>query len=102
MNKKINGKTYNTETAKLIASRDNGLGRHEIEYVEEELYKKETGEYFLYGHGGAMSRYAQPAECDNWTGGAEIIPFTVDEAKKWMKGNASADDYIAEFGGVEE
>ena len=49
---------YNTETAKLIASRDNGLGSHELYYVREELYRKKTSEYFLHALGGAMSGYS--------------------------------------------
>ena len=102
MKKIINGKMYNTETAKLIASCDNGLGCHELYYVCEELYKKKTGEFFLLGTSGSGGMYAQPAEGGFSASGSEIIPYTVGKAKKWLEENASADAYIAAFGEVEE
>ena len=61
MKKIINGKMYNTETAKEIGSWNNGRYRSDFYYVGETLYKKKTGELFVFGEGGAASRYAEIA-----------------------------------------
>lgn len=101
MKKIINGKMYNTEIAKEIATWNNSYNRGDFNYCEETLYKKKTGEYFLYGEGGALSRYARSCGSSGSCGGSEFIPFSKTEAKEWMESNADADDYIAEFGEVE-
>lgn len=58
MKKIIDGKTYNTETAKVVSVSCNGEYGN-MSYVEETLYKKKTGEYFLYGISGANGKYAE-------------------------------------------
>ena len=102
MKKIIEGKLYNTETAKMIGEGGNGRGRNDFSYYEEELYIKRTGEYFLYGCGGAMSRYAESCGQNTWTGGESIIPMTEKEAREWAEENIYADDYMEIFGEVEE
>lgn len=100
MKKIINGKMYNTETAKLIGDwYDYYPG--DFRYVREELYVKKTGEYFIYGVGGAMSRYAE-RDGDGRCGGCAIVPYTVSEAKEWVEKYCSADTYIEIFGEPEE
>lgn len=101
MKKIIDGKLYNTETAKKIATWSNTYGHGDFKYCEETLFKKKTGEYFLYGEGGALSKYARSCG-NNSCGGNEFIPLSENEAKEWMEIHADADDYIAEFGEVEE
>ena len=102
MKKIINGKMYNTETAKKVATWDNGYPYGDFHYCEETLYKKKTGEYFFYGEGGPLSKYARSCGNDDWCGGDEFVPLSENEAREWMEKNADADDYIAEFGEVEE
>lgn len=70
MKKIIKSKVYDTDTAQLIYS-----GR-------EELYRKKTGEYFIYD-------------------GQSIAPIEYDAARQWMKQSASDTDYIKEFGETE-
>ena len=53
----INGRMYDTETAEKIAGWDNGIYGRDFRSCEETLYKKKTGEYFIYGSGGADSKY---------------------------------------------
>ncbi len=48
MKKIINGKRYDTETAKLIGS-DGYSNPSDFNYWSEDLYQKKTGEFFLYG-----------------------------------------------------
>lgn len=50
MKKIINGKAYNTETAKELGSYWNGYPHGDFSYVCETLYVKRTGEYFLHSH----------------------------------------------------
>ncbi|WP_314944901.1 hypothetical protein [Olsenella uli] len=101
MRKIINGKAYDTETAHEVG----GWGRGsygDFDSVEETLYRKKTGEYFIYGHGGARTRYAKTDELGDWTGGSEIIPVSLDRARKWAEGHLDADEYETEFGPVSE
>ena len=51
MKKIINGRKYDTETAKHIGSRSEGQPGN-FEYFTEDLYLKKTGEFFLLGDGG--------------------------------------------------
>ena len=97
----INGKLYNTDTAKEIGYYQYGDGG-DFNYLYEALYKKRTGEFFLYGCGGANTCYG--VECGNRcrSGGEEIIPYSEAEAKEWAEKYLSADTYITTFGEVEE
>lgn len=102
MKKIINGKKYDTETAKLLVSEGNGLGHRDFSYCEETLYQKRTGEFFLYGEGGPMTKYAQRVDMNSWSGGERIIPITDDEARRWAEKHASVDAYERIFGEAEE
>lgn len=97
----INGKMYNTETAKEIASYWNGCGGTDFGRVDETLYLKKTGEYFLYGKGGPYSKYRE-SNMGYWTWGEEFIPMSEEKAKEWCMENLEADEYIAIWGEVEE
>ena len=102
MKKIINGKKYDTETAECLGSDSYGGGCRDFHYWEEELYRKRTGEFFLYGEGGPMSRYAETIGANEWSGGSRIMPMTWDEARKWAEEHLSADDYEGIFGEIEE
>lgn len=92
MNKVINGKRYSTETAHFCGDRE--YGNHgDLDHVYEVLYQKRTGEFFLYGAGGARSKYAKATGTNDWYGGEKIIPLTDDEAKKWAEKYLDGEDY---------
>lgn len=59
MKKIIRGLMYNTETAKEMGWWSNGYSCNDFSYEEEHLYKKRTGEFFIYGWGGPKSKYAR-------------------------------------------
>lgn len=102
MKKIINGKKYDTETAKWIGGRTNGLYSNDLYYFSEDLYQKRTGELFLYGEGGPGSKYSSPCGA-GWTCGDEvIIPFSLKEAKKWGEKYLNVDVYESLFGEVVE
>lgn len=101
MKKIINGKKYDTETAQAMGSYDINATTS-FEYVEETLYRKRTGEFFLLGHGGPKTRYAVSTGGGNWSGGTQILPLSWEEARAWAEEHLDAATYEAIFGEVEE
>ena len=101
MKKILNGKLYDTNTANFCGCDSNGYGVGDYLYYSESLYRKKNGEFFLYGTGGAGTKY-----CENHgntrSGGDMIIPYTEEEAKEWASEHISVDDYMELFGAVEE
>lgn len=101
MKRIIKGKMYNTETAANVGCWDNGLYCNDLYYCSETLYKKRTGEYFLYCEGGAGSRYSE--RDGNFTCyGETIMPLSLQDAKEWVERELNADTYVELFGEVEE
>jgi len=102
MKKIINNKVYDTNTAKEVGSYSNGGTWRDFNHIEETLYKKKTGEFFLFGEGGPATRYAEPEGQNSWSGGSRIMPMTYDEAREWAEKNLDADEYEEIFGTIEE
>lgn len=102
MKKVINGKLYNTETAKKVASWYSSYARNDFHYYEEELYQKKTGEFFLYGEGNAASPYSRSCGQNEWCGGERIEPLTYKEAQKWAEDHLDGDEYCEIFGEPDE
>lgn len=102
MKKIINGKMYNTDTAKELAGWPSPGGWGDFSHYEETLYQKRTGEFFLYGEGGPMTRYAESAGQNQWRGGSKIIPLAWEDAREWAENKLDADDYEEIFGEVSE
>ncbi len=102
MKKIINGKKYDTETAKEVARHSGGGSTSDFSYWCQTLYRKRTGEFFLYGEGGPMTGYARSCGDNSWGWGDEIIPLTEKKAKQWVERNLDGDEYEAIFGEVEE
>lgn len=102
MKKIINGKRYDTETAEYIGSTSWGDGPSDFNHWSEELYRKRTGEFFLYGEGGANSKYREEISMNSWSGGEKIIPLTDDEAREWAEEYLDAEEYEKLFTVTEE
>ena len=102
MKKIINGKVYDTEKAKKVASWYSDYARNDFHYYEEELYKKKTGEFFLYGEGNAASPYSRGCGQNEWCGGEKIVPLTFKEAQDWAEKHLDGDEYCAIFGEPDE
>jgi len=101
MKKIISGKMYNTETAEVIDSWDNGLGYNDFNNIDETLYKKKTGEFFIEGNGGAATKYSVHSG-NTSSGSSNIIPLTEDEVKEWLEEHSTAEKYEKLFGIVSE
>lgn len=102
MKKIINGKVYDTDTAKKLGSYENMADYRNFHYFCEALYQKRTGEYFLHGEGGPMTQYARTIDQNSWSGGEKIMPLSVEAARKWAEEHLDADDYAAAFGMPDE
>lgn len=102
MKKVINGKLYNTDTAKGMGSYENMADVRSFSHFEETLYRKKTGEFFLYGEGGPASKYAERVEQNTWSGGCDIIPLAFETARQWAEDHLDADRYQEIFGEVSE
>ena len=101
MRKVIRGKLYDTDTATMVAEWSDGYPR-DFRYVSETLYRKRTGEYFVHGEGGPMSRYAESRGQNQYVGGEAIRPLSYDEAREWTEAHADVDVYESEFGVPDE
>lgn len=101
MKKIIGGKLYNTDTARRLASWDNGEYYSSFDLVCEALYQKKTGEFFIYGEGGARTKYAK-CTSNLWSGGEAILPVSYEDARKWAEEHISADMYEEIFGKISE
>ena len=101
MKKIINNKVYDTDTAKELASwsSDNA---NRLDYIDETLYRKKTGEYFLLGEGGPRTQYAREAGTNSWSSGDRIMPMTYQEASDWAQSRLSGEKYEELFGAVRE
>lgn len=102
MKKIINGRVYDTEKAKELGTYANYGSWRDFNHLEETLYRKKTGEYFLFGEGGPTTKYAEAEGQNSWTGGRRIMPMTYGEAKAWAEEHLTADEYEAIFGEIVE
>lgn len=101
MKKIINGRLYNTETAKPVGSASYSYPG-DFQHWSEDLYLKKTGEFFIHGTGGALSKYSRSAGGNTITGGEKIIPLSPEEAKEWAEKYLTAEEYEEVFGEVKE
>ena len=92
MKKIINGKMYNTETAKCLSEWCNGH-YGDLTYVEETLYRKRTGEYFLYGLSGAADKIADAIELLYQSQGEDVLVNTGYYDPEEDKRNNEEDQY---------
>lgn len=98
MIKSIEGKTYNSSSAKLIGYWTNAeTVEGDANFIYEALHRKRTGEYFLHGKGGPATRYGKRSKGASWKKSESIIPLTKQQAKDWAKEHLSDAEYEMEF-----
>lgn len=98
MKKIINGKVYDTDTARELGIWTNTWDHRSWTYEHESLYVKRTGEYFLFGEGGPQTKYAESTSDNQWSGGQKILPLSPSKAREWAEEHLTADEYEAAFG----
>ncbi len=102
MNKVINGKRYDTYTAKDVGSWENMYDASNCDWQRETLYLKRTGKFFLHCEGGARTPYAR-SYADGSAGWGEVIrPLGYLEARKWAEERLSGDECEAVFPSIDE
>ena len=102
MKKIINNKLYDTDTAKEMGRWSNMADSRNFHWFHEILYRKRTGEYFLYGEGGPMTQYSVSISDNSWSGGEKIIPLSSAKAREWAEEHLDADEYAEIFGMPDE
>lgn len=98
MKKIIKGKVYDTETAHMVADWSSDYAVNDFHYYAEELYRKKTGEFFLYGIGNAASPYSRSCGQNEWCGDEKIVPISFEEAQEWLENKGTAEQYAEVFG----
>lgn len=102
MKKIIDGKLYDTETALKIACYYSDDSPAAPTCLQETLYRKKTGEFFLHGKGGSESKYAKLKGGKQWCGAEAIIPLTYEAAQSWAEKNLDTIQYEEIFGPIAE
>lgn len=102
MKKIIEGRVYNTDTAELVGEWANTYNTRDFNFCIEKLYRKKTGEFFIHGRGGAMSKYAVSVGSNTMCGSEQIRPISFEYAKRWAEEKLTADEYEKLFGEVAE
>lgn len=98
MQRVINRKLYDTESAEKIVTYAPNTDRGDFNYLVETLYKTSDGEYFLHGEGGAATRWAEPIPGGGKTSGASIETFSEEEAVDWCENReVNGEIIVAEF-----
>ena len=96
MEKVINGKRYDTETAEQIAAASySHYG--DSQYWCEGLYRTKKGDWFLVGEGSAMSRYSRAVGQNEVGGGSAITPLTKSDALAWLEDHTEDSEAYEEY-----
>lgn len=102
MKKIIKGKCYDTEKAELVGYWCNTGDTRDFYHIRERLFRKSSGEFFLFGSGGPCTKYAVSEGTNSCCGSSKIIPLTWDEAREWAEEYLDGDEYEKIFGEVAE
>ena len=86
-----------TATAKKLAEWDEN-GTDPLNYIAEALYRKKTGEFFVFGDGGANTKYARIGRLKVFEPGSAILPMSLEQAKEWALDRLPKNEYDDIFG----
>ena len=75
---------YDTDTAERIWHWDNGRDNRDFHQCDETLCKTPNGRWFLWGCGGAASRWSSQ-HGDNFGAGEGLCALSPDEALEWLE-----------------
>lgn len=100
MQRVINGKRYNTETATEVCSWSDGQGRGDFNWHSTALYRTPKGAWFVSGEGGPMSQWRRRVG-DMWSGGDGLNPVDKDDARMLLEQHGTPEQ-CAEFFAVED
>lgn len=101
MRQVIQGKIYDTETARHLFGWDNGANYGDFKHRSKDLYVTKKGTYFLYHIGGAMTDMSKSYGDNSWGGSSAIEIISVEDAKAFLESHGGSDVLIEEFGAEE-
>ena len=87
----IDGKLYNTTTAKEIAEIDNisqDVNYGSFGYFCESIHLTKNGAWFLYGYGGCQTQY---------NNSGTITPLSNKEAMEWLEKHDEVEALLKHF-----
>ena len=90
MKKIINGKRYDTETATHVANMWNGYPRNDSRFEDTDLYLTKSGNWFLAGSGGPMSRWSETIGNAS-AFGSGIQPSDADDVREMLERESRTD-----------
>jgi hypothetical protein len=85
MQRVIEGKVYDTETAEPLHTFEPIHDTGDFHYFIETLYVTTKGSFFVAGEGGAMSPYSESLGGGSYGGGSGIQPLSLTEAVRWLE-----------------
>jgi len=87
MKKVVKGRIIDTD--KMVKVSEVRFGNvTDYNYVWETLYfDPESKSFYLYGRGGAASRYAEPVGINQWSEGEKLLRLTKGLALQWLEEN---------------
>lgn len=87
MRKVVKGKVVDTERMQKLAEVRFG-NLNDYNYVWESLfYDPDSKSFYLYGRGGAASRYAEAVGVNQWSEGEKLMKITKGLALLWLEEN---------------
>ena len=98
MKKVVKGRIIDTD--KMVKVSEVRCGNvTDYNYVRETLYfDPESKSFYLYGRGGAASRYAEPVGINQWAEGERLTKITKGLVLLWLEdNNINIDDELAEI-----
>jgi hypothetical protein len=97
MKRIIEGKTYNTDTATLVADWDNGKFSNDFNYAYENLYITKKGQFFITGNGCFINGYLDGNEMCR-----DMLLLSEAAALKWCEYRSIEPDLISTYLKTEE
>ena len=103
LKKIIDGKLYDSGSAKLVADYDNYDEADVTLHVREMLYKTKNGSFFLVGTGHYKTTWScYNSKTGEFIEGHALVPLNEEEAKQWLALRDFIDEYEKLFGLPEE
>lgn len=96
MKRIINNKVYDTDTARSLGTWCNTEDQASPEYISEALFRKKSGEFFLYCSGRPSSIPGTDCALDE-----KILPLTFEQAAQWGQAHLPESAFSAAFGSAD-
>lgn len=88
MRKVICGKVYDTDSATLVSfAKSYDVPYSDFHYIEESVYRKRTGEFFMFAAGGPMTYAVHQCADGTRCSGRVIVPLSEEFAEQVCQWN---------------